>query len=287
MALVAGDAMGLDARNRLPRGNGGGSAPRGPWSLQAALALASAATLSERGWDLDDLMARFWRCWDRGDETADGRVLGAGETTREAILRYGSGAAVLESGIEDEEATGPGALPRLYPVALHAAAEDLDEMHLRCRDAAALTHAHERVVECCGVYGLILRALLEDAPIGEAVERALEGARGWVSDEARQRIREAAEGESPPDPGPDEPVDSALAAALWCAVGHDDPERVVDAAVERGGRVEVVAAVAGSLIGVRVGLKGLPVGWLEALPDRRAVRRRAEAFGEVVERRLD
>lgn len=292
MALVAGDAMGFDVRTRPPRGNGGSLVPRGPWSLQAALALATAASLAERGWDLDDMMARFWRCWDRGDETADGRTLGAGPVTREAILRFGSGAGVLEAGVVSEDALGCGALPRLYPVALHAAAEEPEEALLRCRDAASLTHANDRVSGVCVVYGLILRGLLHGASLESAVERALSASEGWVPEADRSRIRDAIGGTAPPEATGSEaawsdPADCALAAGIWCVARHrEDPDGAIDAAVERPGRAEVVAAIAGSLIGVRSGLAGLPEDWLDALPRREWVRERALAFGAAVERRM-
>lgn len=292
MALVAGDAMGYDVRTRPPRGNGGSLVPRGPWSLQAALALASAASLADRGWDLDDMMARFWGCWDRGDETADGRTLGAGPVTREAILRFGSGAGVLEAGVESEDALGCGALPRLYPVALHAAAEAPEEALLRCRDAASLTHANDRVSGVCAVYGLVLRELVHGASLESAVERALSASEGWIPKAERSRIRDAIGGIAPPeatgtDPVWTDPADCALAAGIWCAARHrDDLDGAIDAAVERPGRAEVVAAVTGSLIGVRSGIAGLPEDWLAALPRSEWVRERARAFGAAVERRM-
>lgn len=292
VALVAGDAMGYDVRTRPPRGNGGSLVPRGPWSLQAALALATAASLAERGWDLDDMMARFWRCWDRGDETADGRTLGAGPATREAILRFGSGAGVLEAGIGSEDALGCGALPRLYPVALHAAVEEPEEALLRCRDAASLTHANDRVSGVCAVYGLILRELLHGTSLESAVERALSTSEGWVPESDRSRIRDAIGGSAPPEttgsePAWAEPADCALAAGIWCAARHgDDPDGAIDAAVGRPGRAEVVAAVTGSLIGMGSGLAGLPEEWLDALPRSEWVRERARTFGAAVERRM-
>lgn len=287
VALVAGDAMGLDVRTRHPRGNGGSLVPRGPWSLQASLALASAASLTDRGWDLDDMMTRFWRCWDRGEETADGRTLAAGPVTREAILRFGSGAGPLEAGVERDDAVGCGALPRLYPVALHAATEGSEEALLRCWDAASLTHPHERVAGTCATYGLILGDLLRGASLEAAVERGLEISKGWLSDAGRSRLRAAVSEDAPPDPSENEPADSALAAAIWCAARHaEDADDAIGAAVERRGRAEVVAAITGSLIGVRAGLAGLPDDWRGALPRSEWVRERAGAFGEVVERRL-
>lgn len=286
VALVVGDAIALGTRHRRA-GNGGGRI-LGPWSFHAALAMATTASLVERGWDLDDAMERFRRCWDRGEETADGRVLAAGAATREAILRYGAGAGVLEAGVEAGRAVGCGALPRVFPAALHAAAESREEGLLRCRDAASLTHAHDRVTGCCGAYGLILRGVLGGKPIAQAVEEAASGSRGWVSEAARERLGAALDEDPLPAPAIDEPVDEALPAAVRCAARHEgDLEGAIAAAVARGGRAEVVAAVAGSLVGTRVGMVGVPARWLDALPRSGHVRWRAGSLGEVVARRLE
>lgn len=283
MALVVGDARG---RRGTADGAGG---PPGAWSIGASMALAAAASLAARGWDPDDMTARFLRCRRAGEESADGRVAEIGPATDASLARLEFGSRFHEAAERGARAAGCGALPRIAPVALHAARVDREEALLRCRDACAWTHDHERAVTCAGAFGLVLRGLLAGAPVEAAAADALEALEGWSTGPDRERLARVLAGEPDAPPTAVEPADVALAAAIRCAADHAGVAGPIEAARARGGRAEVVAAVAGALAGTREGLAEVPEPWVAALPRadhvvgraRALARAAAEGGGEV------
>lgn len=56
-------------------------------------------------------------------------------------------------------------------------------------------------------------------------------------------------------------------AAVYCALRHPEPRDAITTAVRLGGDTDTTAAIAGALVGARVGATGLPGEWIDGIAD--------------------
>jgi ADP-ribosylglycohydrolase len=168
---------------------------------------------------------------------------------------------------------------RIHPFVLYAYFNFLNETEegywkwMGCIKAGSeLTHAHDRSIMGCYIYGYCLSFLLKEA----TRESLLAGIKFAGEDldylpefEPYHRIFE-------PDfeKLPREEIRSTgyvvdtLEAALWCVLTTDSYRDCVLKAINLGDDTDTVAAVAGSLAGVMYGLEKIPLDWLEKLKKR-------------------
>src|SRR5205085_8476199 len=119
--------------------------PPGTWSDDSSLALATLATLVQRGYFLREIMQRFADWKNKGYMAARGSgVFDIGITTRYAIIRYCENAPMAEWGGAREGDNGNGALMRILPLSIFVSRMTDGEIIQHSGDVSALTHAHIR-----------------------------------------------------------------------------------------------------------------------------------------------
>ena len=134
--VIVGDALGVPVeftsrseRKADPvvnmREYGTHSQPKGTWSDDSSMALASLDSIIQNGEiNYDDMMDRF-RDWKiNGNYTPHGKVFDVGITCSRAISQYGSGVNATECGCSGERDNGNGSLMRIMPVSLYDALEE-------------------------------------------------------------------------------------------------------------------------------------------------------------------
>ncbi|HEX2778916.1 MAG TPA: ADP-ribosylglycohydrolase family protein, partial [Gemmatimonadaceae bacterium] len=98
-----------------------------------------------------------------------------------------------------------------------------------------------------------------------AVDRACAEAQHGASPEAVERL------------GQGWVAEEALAIGVYCAlVAEDDFERGVRLAVNHGGDSDSTGAIAGNILGARLGAAAIPERWLESLELRDVIERVAD-----------
>ncbi|HEY8376907.1 MAG TPA: O-acetyl-ADP-ribose deacetylase [Nannocystis sp.] len=286
LGAVAGDALGVpvefNSRETLarepvtgPRGYGTYNQPPGTWSDDSSLLLATADSLFERGYDPADMMARFHR-WLRGEAyTPHGEVFDVGIATRQAIARYASGAPRDAWGGRGEQDNGNGSLMRIAPLGLFVAVLSPAEIVRCASEVSGLTHAHPRSQLCCAYFCLLLRALLAERPLPEAMAAAAAELRPFVPAEEEAPLRRILDGSIVKAPASEIRgsgyVVHCLEASLWCAAREPSYERAVLAAINLGEDTDTTAAVTGALTGALYGLRAIPEAWLRVLASREYV----------------
>jgi ADP-ribosyl-[dinitrogen reductase] hydrolase len=269
--LAVGDAVGTTVEFS-PRGSfapltdmvGGGPfrlAP-GQWTDDTSMALCLAdALLHDPGPDPADLMDRFLRWRDRGENSSTGTCFDIGIATRNALDRYRRTGNPM-AGSEDPHSAGNGAVMRLAPVPVRWWRDPE-----RAEAAAALqTRTTHGAAEC--VAGSVLLARVLRALIAGEGRAALTCAPdpGWPP-----RIADVASGtwRGRPASGIRSSgyVVHTLEAALWAVDGTDDFEAAVLRAANLGDDADTVAAVAGQVAGALHGLSGIPARWRARLHD--------------------
>lgn len=178
------------------------------------------------------------------------------------------------------ESDGCGAVMRVVPlpVVLQGA-----PLVAAARVQAMVTHAHPNAPASAIAACLLLRELLEGAPLDPATVRrtqrrleALGDGTPAVCGALEAAIDQAAR---PHLPWLDEPAvpdgdggwrsPSALGLALVAALRwHDDPRLAIEKAARIDGDSDSVACLAGMFLGAVHGVSGLPTDWLDALPHR-------------------
>ncbi len=295
VGLVVGDALGVPVqfldrevvRQDPVRGmRADGRRPAGTWSDDASLALATAASLADNGYDPRDMMLRFQRWLLEGEYTPHGIAWDAGRTTSLSILRARAGAPLAKAGGRNERDNGNGSLMRILPLSLHAAALHPGEAIKRARETSALTHAHERARLCCAYHSLLVRGLVEGRGLRDAMAAASETLADEVPGKERKALRPILSGEILE--WDEERVDTSgyvvhtLGASLWCLARHDDYREAVLAAVNLGGDADTTGAVTGGLAGVLYGRGAIPDEWVGALEARERVFEVAARFAGAV-----
>lgn len=283
IGLAIGDALGttleFSARDSKPQltdmigGGPFGLAP-GQWTDDMSMALCLADGLiatagADGSFDPADLMRRFARWWQHGENSVTGRCFDIGITTRSAIDRFLADGEPL-AGSSAPDSAGNGAIMRLAPVAIrwhnnpalachaaevqsrttHAAAECLDAAHLMAHVLIALAEGRD------------LAAALADAPtpFGTQIGEFRSGA---FTRKSRDQIRSTGY------------VVHTLEAAIWSVDRANTAAEAVLLAANLGEDADTVAAVTGQFAGAIWGASGFPAHWLERLAWRDEIGQRA------------
>ncbi len=278
IGLAVGDALGttleFSARDTHPPvadlvGGGPFQLKPGEWTDDTSMALCLADSLLACG-ELNnrDLMERFLRWLDHGENSVNGRLFDVGNTTRAALERFRESGDPV-SGSSDPHSAGNGSIMRLAPVALrwhHDAAVACENARAQSRT----THAVLKAIEASS----LLTAILVDAIQSGDKEFALRPrlaetdalgpvAQGLWRSKERDEISSGGY------------VVETLHAALWSVYRAEDFREAVVLAANLAGDADTVAAVAGRIAGALWGLSDIPAQWLEKLAWREEIEHRA------------
>jgi ADP-ribosyl-[dinitrogen reductase] hydrolase len=292
MGLALGDALGAPFEFRrahlipdplpafeLPWAGG----PPGSTTDDTAMARNLVRSLVERGgFDPDDVVARHLE-WFRSDPPD------VGSQTRRVLRRAEEGQSAEEAARAEWELRGPevsagnGSVMYCAPLGVAYAhrPEALFELAPRL---SALTHFDERCRSAVLAVTLAVAALTRGEPPGEAVRDALAAVQDREGGEELEFLVEAA-GRARPVDGPDQGFCLFTAAlglqAASSALGFEGELRRI---VALGGDTDTNAAVAGALLGARLGRKALPDQWLDRLAHRLELEREADELAGLAER---
>eukprot|EP00257_Ricinus_communis_P012824 XP_002538111.2 uncharacterized protein LOC8279457 [Ricinus communis] len=244
--------------------------PSGTWSDDGAQALCLLASLIERGsFRLTDFADRLVQWMDKGYFAVDGDVFDVGSQTARALDRLRDGVPPLESGGASERDNGNGSLMRVLPLALWHTGSDRELV--RCAHLQSMpTHGHPRSLVACAFYCLIARGYLKNLsdPWSWADQR-LEEIYHARSDPHEQIAFLAELDELKRFPRSNEARGTGYVVdTLWSArkaLEEESFEEVARTAISFGHDTDTTAAVACGLAGIRFGLDGIPVRWLQQL----------------------
>jgi ADP-ribosyl-[dinitrogen reductase] hydrolase len=286
VGLACGDALGAGYEFGAPipypdavemRGGGPFNWPPGHWTDDTDMAVAIALTAIDHGGLTEesalDTLVRRWVEWaetapDVGNQT---RAVLA-EVAHEPTAQRARVAAAKYHERNGGMSAGNGSLMRTAPVAL-AFLDDIDAMWAAAQHISALTHYDPEAGEACALWCYAIRHAIIFGNF-DGMHSGLDMLPTQRRDHWAKLLLEA-EASQPWQFPRNGWVRHAFQAA-WCAVAttpeqpllpelHIFPAQSAAIAIERavrGGRdTDTVAAIAGSLIGARWGLSGLPTSW--------------------------
>lgn len=246
--------------------------PKGTWSDDTSMSLATLDSLSNNVIDYDDMMANFCDWFNKAKYTPAGVVFDIGRGTMKSLMSYMRGEAeAVDCGQKSELDNGNGSLMRIHPVVLFLASKEvpIDEKIEIIHNVSSLTHGHIRSKVACGIYAFVLWELLKE-PTKESIFVGLQKAKEFYANNdelshynrlfdktfivtKRDLIKSSGY------------VVDTLEAALWCLLTASSYKDCVLRAVNLGGDTDTVAAIAGGLAGALYGVDNIPNQWIENL----------------------
>ena len=300
---AVGDALGVpvefckrEQRKKQPvtdmMGYGTYPVPAGAWSDDTSMSIAALDSFAGGCLDFDGIMDNFIMWLSQDEYTPTGETFDVGHTCLCAIRNRmkNKDLPATQCGQGGEYANGNGSLMRIHPFVLyayfvmpHETGDDHSLWMTLIRYASLLTHAHDRSVMACYIYGYILTSLLKE-PTRESLAAGIQFAGEDLNHlhEFEHYARLFA-----PDFAalPEEEIKSSgyvvdtLEAAVWCLLTTDSYRDCVLKAVNLGGDTDTVAAVAGGLAGALYGYEGIPQAWRETLIKREWIEEMCERAG--------
>lgn len=279
VGLAIGDALGAPVEFR-PRGSfapvvgmrAGGRfrLPSGACTDDTAMALCLAESLlADPDLDERDLLERFCRWAEHGENSSTGIAVGIGQITLRRLgdfRRTGSLQAAPRT-----RGDGNGALMRVAPVAIRHFRDPQEAARIAIRQSRT-THASVLSEQCCAFAAHLIARLA----LGAAWKAALDEAQAQLQAPELVALFDRRNAAEPP-PSTGYVVDT-LESALWAVSRTTSFEAALLAAVNLGHDADTVGAVAGQIAGARYGLQAIPPRWLGTLVEGAHIEQMAAAL---------
>lgn len=247
------------------------------WTDDTQMSLDIAESLVERGClDLDDIAARFARSyrWSRGYGPGAAKIL--------ARIRLGSSWRESNRSVYPGGSYGNGGAMRAPVIGL-AFSDCPERLIAAARATAEITHAHPLGIEGAVIIAAATSAALSRGTAAGLLERAIEVATDEQFVSRLEKARTWLAGWRSPAASVRRELGTAVTAtqscvtALYLAAVHlDKPfEELIQFAVDCGGDVDTIAAMAGAIWGAANGAAKLPSKLLIVLEERDRVRQAA------------
>ena len=256
-------------------GNGTYPVPKGSWSDDTSMSLATLDSLANGMIDYDEIMSNFCDWLNKAKYTPTGLVFDIGRATMKSLLSYMRGENdAINCGQKSELDNGNGSLMRIHPVVLYLANKDMtiDEKLAIIHNVSAMTHGHIRSKIACGIYAFVLWEILNEQSI-DAVKEGLQKAELYYQNEGELKFFNRIFSKTfiitkREDIKSSGYVVDTLEAAIWCLLTTSSYRDCVLKAVNLGEDTDTVAAIAGGLAGALYGYNSIPGEWLEDLLER-------------------
>ncbi|MDI9849520.1 ADP-ribosylglycohydrolase family protein [Rhodoblastus sp. 17X3] len=279
VGLAVGDALGTtlefskrDTQSPVVDIVGGGPfrLRPGEWTDDTSMALCLADSLvANNGLSERDLLGRFLRWWELGENSVNGRCFDIGNTTRQALAFFKRHGRWVGQGPDDKYQAGNGSLMRLAPAAIFATG--VLEMAKELAERQSLTtHGSSLAAEACALFAQMLVEAIDGQTKDEVLRQRAVNHRD-LADVAAGEWREKARHEISSSGY----VVDTLEAALWSVGRTDNFADALILAVNLGGDADTVGAVTGQIAGAIYGRSGIPSHWLKALAWRDRIEQRA------------
>lgn len=286
IGLAIADALGVPAefQSRLTleehpiedmQDGGSWNQPKGTWSDDTAMTLATIDALGKNDWKVTDkclldIMKNFSEWYLDGKYAVGGNRFDIGNTCRDAIVTYIN---LKDNYLKELKKTranekyGNGALMRILPCAFLQNVEDI-------RKISSLTHNNFVCDVASEYYVAFIRGLMhgysKDIVYTNNTICLENTLKEGTKDEQKRFSRLADLSFNKMDRSKIRSsgyVIDTLEAAVWCFMNTNNYKDCVLTAVNLGEDTDTVAAVAGGLAGVYYGYDGLPKEWLKQLRD--------------------
>ncbi len=277
---IIGDALGVPvefkSRGEIKtnpvttmRGYGTFNLPAGSWSDDSSLMLCTAESLLN-GFNTHLMGQLFIRWLNDAYWTPWGDTFDVGGTTHSGIMRMMRGIKPEEAGADNEWDNGNGSLMRILPVAIYFAKSPVPDLLNAAHSASSLTHRHTRSLIACGIYSIMVSALLKDESPYDSYIYAVNQAK--INYDKKPYSHELIHFKRIMDGSihqlPEDEIQSScyvvhtLEASIWCLLNSKTYKEAVLKAVNLGYDTDTTGIVTGGLAGITFGINAIPEEWI-------------------------
>ena len=307
--LAVGDALGVPVEFmqrgyldkdpvREMRGYGTHRQPKGTWSDDTSMVLATLDAMSGNVFSIDKVMDNFCKWCLKGEFTADGKTFDVGGTTFRAINRYKYAEynPNEEYGLADISDNGNGSLMRMLPVAYCVYNNYGTEVDQRSIDFiyafSGITHAHIISKMMCVYYVYIAMYIMlykDEHELPVIITNAINAIDQYYAGVEEAPLMEsliilssfkhvhALEKSAIKSTGY---VVDSLEASIWCLYNSHSYREAVELAVNLGGDTDTIGAITGSLAGLYYGLEDIPKEWVKELRNKELINSICDSYFE-------
>jgi len=292
LGVVVGDALGCPVqfksreevrKNEVTdmRGHGTFDLPKGSWTDDSSLTLATLDAILEDGNITVSHVARNFLLWlQNGKYTPYGYAYDIGNGCYDGIMAYKATGWPMSGGTSVDN-NGNGSLMRIMPACIYCATQvkDTDMAISLVQDVSKITHAHMRAQIACGIYYFIVNEIINDKDfLDDAIQTGIHKAFAYYIGEKELSYYIRIENISKFKETPESEIRSSgyvvdsLEASIWCLINTSSYKDAVLKAVNLGGDTDTIGAITGGLAGLYYGFApiidtktGIPYEWVKAL----------------------
>ena len=263
VGLAIGDALGAPVEfceratfQEVTEYRAGGkfNLPAGAWTDDTAMALCLAQSLIIEGsFNAEDLLKRFSRWLEKGENTSTGVTVGVGQNTLRTLGDFRRKGTLVAERIGNKN-DGNGSLMRLSPVACHSFS-DLAQVREMASAQSRTTHASDVADECCQFLGELLARAINGQSYQTAKAELLKSEWNYPLTSILDADYIASDRNEIKSSGY---VIETLQASLWAVENSQSFDTAVLRAVNLGGDADTVGAVTGQIAGAIHGYSQVP-----------------------------
>lgn len=307
--LAVGDALGVpveftarEIRDKDPvremRAYGTHNQPKGTWSDDTSMVLATMDALDTGRLSLGMIMDMFHEWLFNGDYTAGGKVFDVGNTCYNAINNWRMGEPLDRCGESDVHSNGNGSLMRMLPIAYYlylSKGAVIDEKAIEIIfSLSGITHNHIISKICCVYYVYIAMYIMlekDQRKLNTIIIEAIRDVDKFIMKNYKEdycqiynHIKHTSFKYSVSlnrgyIKSTGFVVDS-LEASIWCLYNTHSYREAVELAVNLGGDTDTIGAITGSLAGLYYGIENIPKEWVEELQNKNLINSICDRFYE-------
>ena len=322
--FFVGDALGVPveflSRDKLKSdpvtdmiGNGTHNQPKGTWSDDSSMVLATIDSLYENKdknikngiIDYNDLMDKFLKWKEKGEYTPFGKMFDIGYTTEAALLKYKKDNNDPFCGTNDIKSNGNGSLMRMLPIVLYSERYYGASNHVFVRqtadyqiirEASSLTHSHILSIVACHIYNMYLSYCFSYYLDAKSAYSALSNyfkdffEKKRVGNEEdtelckqyfHRLIYEDISKVNLSEIKSSGFVVDTLESSIYCILTTNNYKDAVLKAVNLGEDTDTIAAITGSIAGALYGIDNIPEEWINSLQRKELIDEYVNKFLEI------
>lgn len=255
-------------------GYGTYNVPKGTWSDDTSMTLATMDSIVEKGKiDTEDIAQKFIKWFRNSEYTATENRFDIGRTTIQALAKYELKLdKAINCGQTGKMDNGNGSLMRMIPIAYYIyykGIKDSRKIYEIVKEVSSITHAHEISILGCYIYVNLVIQLLNGKDSTNAHKKIKEADYSFFSksslDKYDRILNERIEDLKYQELNSSGYIVDTLESVLWLFFNSNNYNQTIIRAVSLGQDTDTIAACAGGLVGIYYGIESINENWKKDL----------------------
>ena len=253
--------------------------PKGTWSDDSSMVLATIDGLLKGNMDYQLIMDNFLNWKQKGEYTPFHQIFDIGNSTSAALSAYHNNKLQnhpekIACGSDSIHANGNGSLMRILPISFYLFYSNIDYTQPKfleiIQTISSMTHSHSYSIYGCYIYSIFVFELLKGIDKYQAYKNMQEICKEYIkSDDVKsvysKILFENISKEKEKNIKSSGYVVDSLEACIWSVLTSNSFEKAVLKAVNLGDDTDTIGALTGALAGLIFGYDAIPKKWITSL----------------------